>query len=169
MTPKFIKYFMDVAERTSQLSYAKRLKVGTVIVKENRIISCGYNGLPSGWQSNDCEYSIILEDETYQELSDNEKDRFHSIQYDENTIQWEGIKTYDEVIHSEANSISRLAKSTESGIDSVLFCTHSPCLQCSKIIYGAGIKTVYYKQEYRMTDGIKFLEKCGIEVIKVFD
>ena len=56
--------------------------------------------------------------------------------------------------------------STESGIGAILFCTHSPCLQCSKIIYSSGIKTVYYKNEYRSNDGIEFLKKCGVEVIK---
>jgi len=50
-----------------------------------------------------------------------------------------------------------------------MFCTHSPCIQCSKIIYSAGIKTVYYKHEYRSTEGIKFLKMCGVEIIKYID
>lgn len=167
---------MDVAERTSLLSHAKRLKVGTVIVKDDRIISCGYNGLPVGWEPNDCEYEITISDAKYQELSIEDKLRFYNVPakplYEiEGTSWfefdvWKGLKTYEEVIHSEANAISRLASSTESGIDAILFCTHSPCLQCSKIIYGAGIKTVYYKTEYRSSDGINFLKKCGVEVIK---
>ena len=163
MKQKYIDYFLKVAHETAKLSYAKRLKVGTVIVKDNRIISCGYNGLPAGWEPNNCEYDLIIEDETYQKLSDEEQSRFYFIQQD---IRWKGLKTYDEVIHSEANAISRLAKSSESGVGSILFCTHSPCLQCSKIIYGAGISIVYYKHDYRMDDGIKFLQRCGIEVIK---
>jgi dCMP deaminase len=163
MKNKFVKYFMDVADRTAQLSYAERLKVGTVIIKNNRIISCGYNGLPSGWEPNKCEREIFLSDTEYFDLSDEDKQRFESIP---DSFFWRGLKTYDEVIHSEANAISQLASSTESGIGAILICTHSPCLQCSKIIYSSGIKTVYYKNEYRSNDGIQFLTKCGVEVIK---
>ena len=171
MKPKFVDYFMDVAERTAQLSYADRLKVGTVIVKNNRIISCGYNGLPAGWEPNTCEREIIISDEKYQTLSDQEKTRFilSNTFYnngDDSKVEWKGLKTYDEVIHSEANAIGQLASSTESGIGAILVCTHSPCLQCSKIIYSSGIQTVYYKNEYRSNDGIQFLKKCGVNVIK---
>ena len=84
-------------------------------------------------------------------------------------VVWTGLKTFDEVIHSEANAISQLASSTESGIGAFLFCTHAACLQCSKIIYSSGIKTVYYKHDYRLNDGIQFLQKCGIEVFKYED
>ena len=54
MKEKFKDAFMDCAERFAQLSSAKRAKVGAIIVKENRIISIGYNGMPSGW-TNECE------------------------------------------------------------------------------------------------------------------
>jgi dCMP deaminase len=163
MKTKFLNYFMDVAERTAQLSYAERLKVGTVIVKNNRIISCGYNGLPSGWEPNTCEHKIFLTDSEYFDLSLEDQNRYEPIP---DSFFWRGLKTYDEVIHSEANAISQLASSTESGIGAILICTHSPCLQCSKIIYSSGIKAVYYKNEYRSNDGIQFLTKCGVDVIK---
>jgi len=52
--PKFIKYYMDIAKRTAELSSAKRLQVGAIIVKNDRIVSIGYNGTPSGW-TNVCE------------------------------------------------------------------------------------------------------------------
>ena len=54
MKDKFVFAFMDCAERFAQLSTATRAKVGAIIVKDNRIISIGYNGMPSGWD-NDCE------------------------------------------------------------------------------------------------------------------
>ena len=133
---------MDVAHRFAQLSTAKRLQVGAIIVKDDRIISIGYNGMPSGW-TNECEI------ETYDE-------RWYVT-----------TKTKDEVIHAEANAIAKLAKGSESGLGSSLFLTHSPCIQCAKQIYTAGIEKVYYKKEYRSGDGISFLEKCGIEIIKV--
>ena len=54
MKQKFIDYYMDIAERTAELSTAKRLKVGSIVVKNDRIVTIGYNGTPSGW-TNECE------------------------------------------------------------------------------------------------------------------
>ena len=76
-------------------------------------------------------------------------------------------KTKREVIHAEANAILKLARDGERGNGSDLFCTHAPCIDCAKLIYGAGVKKVYYRDTYRNTDGVEFLEKCGIEVEKI--
>lgn len=126
--------YMDMAERFAQLSSATRLKVGSIVVRDNRIISIGYNGMPSGW-TNTCE--------------------------DENNV------TKPEVIHAEANAITKLARDGERGLGADLFCTHAPCIHCAKLIYGAGIKKVFYRETYRDTLGIEFLDACGIEVEKV--
>jgi dCMP deaminase len=58
MKQKFIKYYMDIAKRTAELSSAKRLQVGAIIVKNDRIVSIGYNGTPSGWIN-------VCEDESF--------------------------------------------------------------------------------------------------------
>jgi dCMP deaminase len=142
MKQKWIDAFMDTAERFARLSSAKRLQVGAVVVKDNRIISIGYNGMPSGW-TNECEEVI----ETHE---------------DGGVI----TKTKDEVIHAEANAISKLAKSGDSGDKADLFCTHAPCVHCAKIIYGAGIKKVFYRNSYRDELGLEFLQKCGIDIEK---
>ena len=142
MKQKWIDAFMDTAERFAQLSSAKRLKVGAVVVKDNRIISIGYNGTPAGW-TNDCEEYVTLSDDT--------------------VIN----RTKDEVIHAEANAIAKLARDGESGLGTDLFCTHAPCIQCAKIIYGAGVKKVYYHDTYRDTYGLDFLQKCGIEIQQI--
>ena len=142
MKKKWIDAFMDTAERFAKLSSAKRLKVGSVVVKDNRIISIGYNGMPAGW-TNECEDLIHGEDDTVY------------------------LKTKDEVIHAEANAISKLARDGESGNGASLFCTHAPCIHCAKLIYGAGISKVYYRDTYRDTLGVDFLQKCDIEVEKV--
>jgi dCMP deaminase len=140
MKKKWVDAFMDTAERFAQLSSAKRLQVGSVVVKDNRIISIGYNGMPAGW-TNECEEDIY----------DDNGDFLHN-------------KTKDEVIHAEANAISKLARDGESGNGASLFCTHAPCIHCAKLIYGAGISKVYYRDTYRDTLGVEFLEKCNIEV-----
>jgi dCMP deaminase len=151
MKQKFIDAYMDVAERFSKLSTAKRLQVGAIVVKDDRIISIGYNGMPSGW-TNECEEVVNV----------NPSDS----RYDYNHFTKE-LKTKPEVIHAEANAIAKLAKSSESGKDSVMFLTHAPCMDCAKQIYTAGIKNVYFRSNYRNNDGLTFLEKCGIIVNQV--
>lgn len=133
---------MDWARRAAELSHARRLQVGAVIVKDDTVISYGYNGMPAGWDNN-------CEDEVYQQ---------------DGTA---GLKTKSEVLHAESNAIAKLAKSTNSGLDADLFVTHSPCLDCAKLIYQSGIRRVYFGQAYRDNSGIEFLEKSGIEVNKL--
>ena len=144
MKQKWIDAFMDTAERFAQLSSAKRLQVGAVVVKDNRIISIGYNGMPAGW-TNDCEEVVTP-----------------TLPY----LSGDGptLKTKDEVIHAEANAILKLARDGESGSGSVLFCTHAPCIHCAKLIHGAGISKVYYREAYRDETGLEFLAKCHIEI-----
>jgi len=146
MKQKWIDAFMDTAERFAQLSSAVRLQVGAVVVKDNRIISIGYNGMPAGW-TNECEEVVTP-----------------TLPY----LQGDGptLKTKDEVIHAEANAIIKLARDGESGNGSSLFCTHAPCIHCAKLIHGSGINTVYYRQSYRDCNGIDFLNKCNIETIQ---
>lgn len=134
-----------MAERFAELSYAKRLKVGAIVVKDNRVISIGYNGTPEGWD-NTCEENIFDDNGDFLQT-----------------------KTKDEVIHAEANAIAKLARDGESGLHASLFCTHAPCIHCAKMIYGAGINNVYYRESYRDTSGIDFLERCGVAVHKGID
>lgn len=153
MKQKFISAYMDTAERFSKLSSAIVLRVGAIIVKDNRIISIGYNGMPSGW-SNECESKVygVAEKSLYRE------------QFKEEDGTDYYLTTHDEVIHAEANAVIKLAKDGESGAGTTMFITHAPCIHCAKLIYGAGINTVWYKNNYRDTLGIAFLEKCGVKV-----
>lgn len=142
MKRKFVEAYMDTAERFAKLSSAKRLQVGAIVVKDDRIISIGYNGMPSGW-TNECEEVIEVHEDG-------------------------GVvtKTKPEVIHAEANAIAKLAKGNESGDGSWMFLTHAPCIDCAKQIYTAGIQKVLYRNSYRDTQGIDFLEKCQVSVVK---
>ena len=124
---------MEVAKTFANLSHAKRLNVGAIVVKDDRIISIGYNGMPSGWE-NECEI--------------------------ENT-------TKPQVLHAESNAIAKLARSNDSGLDADIFITHSPCIECAKLIYQSGIKRVYFGENYRNTDGLDFLTASKINVIQV--
>lgn len=138
---------MESARTYSKLSSARRLQVGCVIVKDNRIISIGYNGMPSGWDNN-CEYAI----------------KEMTVLGDEQILDW---KTKPEVLHAETNALAKVARSSESAEGATLYVTHAPCLDCAKLIYQSGINKVVYNNEYRCTDGIEFLSKCSIEVHKL--
>ena len=152
MKQKFIKAYMDVAARFAQLSSAKRLQVGAIVVKDDRIISIGYNGMPSGWD-NECEEKVYTLTGHYDGL-------------DEDGSSYQ-LKTKPEVLHAESNAIAKLARSPESGEGASIFVTHQPCMECAKLIYQSGIREVYYSQPYRLDDGLKFLLRSGIKVEKV--
>ena len=130
---------LEVAKTYSQLSSARRMKVGAVIVKDNRIISIGYNGMPSGWDNN-CEEEVKSG----------------------NTGYGRELKTKKEVLHAESNAITKVAKSTESAEGAVLYTTCAPCIDCAKLIHQAGIQRVVFGHNYKSEEGLTFLDKCGI-------
>lgn len=76
---------------------------------------------------------------------------------DEGLTKWE-------VLHAEANAILKVATSTQSADGATLYITLSPCTQCSKLIYQAGIKRVVFANAYKDTAGIDFLKKAGVEI-----
>ena len=160
MKKKFIDYFMNIAELTSKLSYAKRLQVGAVIVKGNQIIGTGYNGMPTGWENN-CEDKQYMDSDAGGWLSPEEIWESWPI---EDKIGRYRLKTKPEVLHAESNAIAKVSRSTESSEGAILFCTHAPCIECAKLIYQAGISSVYYRDHYRDDSGLKFLSQGGVNV-----
>ena len=90
------------------------------------------------------------------------------IGYNETVHGWSRKKTKREVLHAETNALAKIARSTNSSEGASLFVTHEPCLDCAKIIHQAGIKDVYYRNEYPSANGgTQFLKKCGIDVYKL--
>jgi len=134
MKDKHIQAYMECAEAFAKCSVSTRLSVGSVIVKNNRIISCGYNALPEFLNG-------PLEDEFG--------------------------KTLPETRHAEKSALMGLTKSNESAVGSVLFCTHACCKFCSIDIIDSGITKVYYRNEYRSTEGLEYLRANNVEVIKI--
>ena len=145
---------MKTAETFAELSHARRLHVGAIVVKDDRIISIGYNGMPAGWD-NDCEYEV---EEFQTEYGVGSK-----------LVKTGELKTRPEVLHAETNAIAKLAKSNESGLGATMFITQAPCLDCAKLIYQSGIGSVLYRDAYRDTSGVTFLEKSGVTVEKLND
>ena len=146
---------MQVAETYAKLSKAKKLQVGAIVVKDNRVISIGYNGTPVGWD-NTCEDEIENKD-FY--IIDNGGPAHGMITT--------SLVTKPEVIHAESNAIAKLARSNESGLDAEMYITHAPCFECAKLIHIAGIKKVYYRNQYRSDAGIEFLKKCNLIVEQI--
>jgi len=151
---KYLGTYLKTARLFSGHSSAVRKKVGAVIVKDDRIISIGYNGMPTGWD-NKCEIKIYCDDGDWSE---------QQLPKDSNFWKKYKLVTRPEVIHAESNAIAKLAKSTESGDGASMFITCAPCIDCAKMIYQAGIKEVFYGEDYKNTDGIEFLHKCKIPV-----
>lgn len=137
-TEKYDLLYIDIAKRISRMSHARRLQVGCVLMKNNSIISFGWNGMPAGWDNSCEDWTDELE-----------------------------LVTKPEVLHAESNCLMKVAKSNESSHGSCLYITHSPCIHCAKMIYQAGISRVVYEEDYRSSDGIDFLKKCEVEVIKI--
>lgn len=131
---RYDRAYLRLAESWSKLSHCKRKQVGAIIVKDNIIISDGYNGTPAGFD-NCCE--------------------------DKNGV------THWYVLHAEANAILKVAKSTNNCKDATLYLTHSPCKDCSKLVLQSGIKRLVYKESYKDTSGITFLQNAGLEIEQI--
>jgi dCMP deaminase len=125
------------ARAYANLSSAQRLKVGAFLIREDRIISIGYNGMPSG-MDNVCE--ILIDGQLY---------------------------SRPEVIHAEMNAIAFAAKHGIATDGCSMVVTHSPCFDCSRLIIQSGIKKIYYGTKYRDDSGIKFLKKASIKVKEI--
>lgn len=176
MKEKFIKAYMDTATRFAELSPAIRMHVGAIVVKDDRIISIGYNGMPVGWD-NECETKEYMSrdaggwlspEEIYEKWPFSEEVTKHTPEGEPWTYTARyKLVTKDEVLHAESNAIAKLAKSNDSGLGADLFVTHSPCIHCAKLIHQAGIRRVYYGENYRDDAGIQFLNKSGVVVSQV--
>lgn len=161
---------MRTAENYAGLSTARRLQVGAILVKEDRIISIGYNGMPAGWD-NDCEDKEWCSAGGWLNAEEIEASWPYESEYidsDGNKIQGRyRLKTKAEVLHAEANAIAKVARSPESAEDAVMFVTHAPCMECAKLIFQSGIKQVFWRHNYRSDDGLNFLRQAGVTTNKV--
>lgn len=128
------KRYLRMASIWAENSYCQRRRVGALIVKNQAIISDGYNGTPAGFEN-------VCEDA------------------DGHT------KPY--VLHAEANAITKLARSNNSGQDATLYITASPCIECAKLIIQTGIRRVVFNELYRLSDGIDLLHRAGVECVHI--
>jgi dCMP deaminase len=181
---KFDKVMIETAKIWAELSPCKRLKVGAVLSKDNRILANGYNGTITGAE-NICECYEKFKNIDEIQSTDSEikitcpvckgsgEISLKGTPYNEECGKCDGHgslkslnKTNDLTLHAEQNIISFCAKNGISTEGATMYLTHAPCKQCSKLIAQSGIKTVYYNKKYKTKEGIKFLEENGVKVWK---
>lgn len=150
---KFDKSMMETAIIWSKLSHCNRKKVGAVLAStDNRILMCGYNGVISGVNDNCCE-----EDVNCASCVDG---KVCSVCNNTGKI----TVTKQTVIHAEKNVISYCAKNGIATANTKMYVTLSPCIDCATLLFQAGVKEIYYYEEYTCTKGIDFLLKNGIKI-----
>lgn len=130
--------FLEIAGILRKRSTCNRGKVGCVVVQDRRIVSTGYNGSPAG--SPHCF-----------ELGCEVEDNIH-------------VQGCMRTVHAEANCIAFAAKHGVALDGGTMYSTHSPCHNCAKLIVSAGIKTFYYRIEYRAAR-LDVLEASSVEII----
>jgi len=147
---KYQKYFKNVCLETSKLSTCYSRQVGSILVRDNRIAAIGYNGVVSG--AKHC-YEIF-----------SGKD-LRCIKHRRNHHDW----SLKNEIHSEVNLISYCARNGIKTGGADIYISLAPCINCAMVICAAGIKTVYYIEEYDIkgNEGIEFLTNNGINVIHI--
>jgi dCMP deaminase len=140
--PELDDYFMQIAGVVASRSTCLRRRAGAVLVKDKRILSTGYNGVPKGLPH--CEETGCPRE-----------------QYDSGTHH-----ELCRAVHSEQNAIIQAANHGVSIEGATLYCTHQPCALCAKMLINAGIVRVVYKENYPDGGSLEFLKLAGIEILK---
>lgn len=155
------KLFINMAKLVAQQSTCARLKVGAVLVKESRVVSIGFNGVPSGKEHCEDYFQKVYEKDFASKYSSVEE-YFKSQDF----YNAHGLFSNDNELHAEQNALLFAAKSGIATENSDLYITLSPCVHCAKVIIASGIKRVYFAELYdRSTEGVNLLIKNGIECI----
>lgn len=143
--------YMQMAEVWAKRSKAIRKQVGALIVKDRRIISDGYNGMPAADKDDTCEYWAWPDGYDGQDGLSGPPDKV--------------LRTKPEVLHAESNALTKIAEGGGVGASgATLYVTLSPCFECAKLIKQSRIQRVVYREAYRDTSGIDFLQSRGVQV-----
>ena len=138
----FEDLFVETTKLVAKRSSCVKAQQAALLIKDNRIISFGYNGPPAG---------------TLNCLEDGGEDVCGK---DSNGSCFLGV-------HAEQNAIGYAARNGINTEGCTIYCTMTPCISCAKLVVAAGIKEFYYIDEYRLDDGLRFLEYCGIRAWKI--
>ena len=136
--------FMEFAEAAARRSHAVRRKVGCVLVKDGEVLSTGLNGMPPKWPTEVCEDTVTTEDGLF-----------------------EYLVTKPECRHAEVAALEKMWNSHNTTKGADCFVTTSPCKNCSIKLLTAGIKSVYYREQYTDTSGLDYLKDNGVVVEQI--
>lgn len=141
--PEWDEYFLELADLVARRSSCLRRHVGAVLVKNERIISTGYNGAPRGLAH--CLDVGCLREE----------------------MQIPSGQRYElcRGVHAEQNAIINAAYYGVATEGSVLYCTNQPCIICARMIINAGITKVVHRGDFDDELALSFMNEAGIEVI----
>ena len=142
--PDWNEYFMEMAELAAKRASCLRRKVGAVLVKNKKVLATGYNGAPKDIEH--CEITGCLREEM--EVPSGER---HEI--------CRGV-------HAEQNLVAQAAFHGVKTEGSTVYCTHQPCIICTKILINAGVKKIYYQNAYSDPFAEKMLRQSDIDFIK---
>ena len=142
MRPSWDSYFMKIAELVAERSTCLRRKVGAVLVQERRILATGYNGAPKGLTH--CEEIGCLREEL-------------KIKAGERIEICRGV-------HAEQNALVQAASFGAKVAGASLYCTHHPCVTCTKLLINAGISGIYVKKPYPDSLASKMLKEAEVVV-----
>lgn len=160
MKDKHKNLYMSIAQSAAMASYAVKLKVGAVAVKDHRILSIGYNGTPPG-RDNACEFK-------HHDLSRDMNGNYFPGSEKEYPLEDEfgryKLETKREVVHAEMNAIFKMARDGQSALGADIFITHAPCFECAKAILSVGFKKVWFRDSYRDSSGVTLLTEHNVEV-----
>lgn len=143
--PSWQEYFLNITRLVAERSTCTRRKVGAILVRDKRVITTGYNGVPSG--INHCADVGCLRDKL-------------KVPSGERHELCRGL-------HAEQNAIIQAATHGVSILGCTLYCTNMPCSICSKMLINAGIVKIYYGEGYADLLGEEMLREAGIEVIQI--
>ena len=138
-------YYLNIAQTVLERATCLRRVYGAIIVKNDEIISTGYNGAPRGRRN-----CVDMGYCTRERLQVPRGERYELCRS----------------VHAEANAITKVAKSANNCDGSTLYITAAPCIECSKLIIQAGIRRVVYSEDYRSEEGLNLLRRVGIECVQ---
>jgi dCMP deaminase len=143
--PDWDTYFMDMAKLAARRSSCLRRAVGAVLVRDRRMLATGYNGVPSGMTH--CEESGCLRERL-------------NVPSGERHELCRGL-------HAEQNAIIQAAFHGVSIREASLYCTHLPCIICTKMLINAGVRRIVYLEGYSDSLTMEMLSEVGMEIMKM--
>ena len=141
--PSWHQYFLTITRNVAERSTCTRAKVGAVIVRDKNILATGYNGAPAGMP-----HCLDVGCLVY-------TSRTPSGELEENCFR---------TIHAEINAIAQAAKNGASIRDADIYITHTPCIQCVKVLINTGIRRIFYEREYKRATIEEVLRGANIEL-----